>query len=50
MSLAWGNEIWQGSKCCVIMSLVLSGVPWMFNPFYISVTQLQGDFLTEQAL
>lgn len=50
MFLPWGNEIWQGSKCPVIMSLVLSGVPWTFNPFYFPVTQLQRDFLTEQAL
>lgn len=50
MFLPWGNEIWQDSKCYVIMSLALSGVPRTFNPFYFSLTQLQGDFLTEQAL
>lgn len=49
MFLPWGNEVWQGSKCCGIVSLVLSGVPWTFNPFYFSVTQAQRDFLTEQA-
>lgn len=50
VSLPWGNEIWQDGKRCVIMSLVLSGVLCLFNRFYFSVTQLQPDFLTEQAL
>lgn len=50
MVLPWDNEIWQDSKCCVIMFLVLNGVPWTFNPFYFLVTRLPGDFMTEQAL